>query len=129
MRFRGLWQASGERHDIETTLLETEGGWSLARAATDLVLSHGGERTFAERSQNGRDLAWRWTSTLPAPVIDDSTATYVGMAPGEGDLVVTATATGFSYDAKSFRGADDPSGASGTDWTADVLRCVWPGQV
>ncbi len=88
----------GGWHGIDTTLVARDGGFAPAWAASDLVLSAGGDRTFAQLTAKGHHLGWRWTQDLPAPVVKGNTATYQGVAPGDGDLVVTATSTGFSYD-------------------------------
>lgn len=88
----------GAWHEIDTTLVARDGGFAPAYAASDLVLSAGGDRTFAQVTAKGHHLGWKWTQDLPAPVVKGNTATYPGVAPGDGDLVVTATATGFSYD-------------------------------
>lgn len=40
---------------------------------------------------------WQWADQLPTPKVEGSTATFEGVAPGDGDLVINATATGFSY--------------------------------
>lgn len=90
--------AQGEWHDVDPTLVERDGEWEPEYAATDLVLSPGGDKTFASVTQDGQRVDWGWPATLPAPVIDGNVATYPNAVPGGGDLVVTATATGFSHD-------------------------------
>jgi RHS repeat-associated protein len=88
----------GEWHEVDTTLLETEGGLSPAHAASDLRLSVGGDRVFASISQEeGPRLEFRWPTVLPEPVVDGATATYPDALPGVGDLVVVATTTGFGH--------------------------------
>ena len=86
----GVWQ------DIDTTLVERDGALVPRVAATELKLSDGGDRVFASMSRDGHDLGWRWDAPLPEPVVEGATATYPGAVEG-GDLVVTATATGFTH--------------------------------
>lgn len=100
--------AEGGWHDIDTKLVERDGGFAPAYAASDLMLSDGGDRTFAQLTAKGHDLAWKWTQDLPAPVVKGNTATYRGVAPGNGDLVVTATPTGFSYDVVLHQAPTEP---------------------
>ncbi len=88
----GVW------HDIDTTLVERDGGLAPRYAVTDIVFSDGGDRTFAAISEAGKDLGWKWPDILPEPVVEGDTATYEDVVPG-GDLVVTATATGFTHSA------------------------------
>lgn len=87
----GVW------HDIDTDLVAKGGGWAPAWAASDVVFSGGGGSTFASLTEDGKKLDWRWPGSLPKPVVTGSTATYQEAAPGE-DLVLTATATGFTQD-------------------------------
>ncbi len=87
---------SGEWQDIDTTLVERNGVLVPKAVSTDLELSDGGDRVFASMSREGHDLGWRWESVLPEPVVDGATATYRDAIDG-GDLVVTATATGFTH--------------------------------
>ena len=87
----------GSWSDIDTTLEPVDGGFAPKHAASDLVLSDGGDTTFAAMAEDGKDLAWKWPTALPAPEIVGNTATYRDAVDG-GDLVVRATATGFSHD-------------------------------
>jgi len=89
--------AKGDWHDIDTSLVNTDGGLAPKYAATDVVLSDGGDKTFAAMTEDGKQLDWRWPSVLPKPTVDRDTATYTDVAPGE-NLVVTATPTGFTHD-------------------------------
>ncbi len=86
----GAWQ------DIDTSLVERDGALVPRAVGTNLELSDGGDRVFASMSRDGHDLGWRWDAPLPEPVVDGSTATYPGAVEG-GDLVVTATPTGFTH--------------------------------
>jgi hypothetical protein len=83
--------------EVDTTLVPGDGGFKPARALGDVMFSDGGDKSLAQLSEGGVELAWKWMRTLPAPDINDSTATYRGAVDGGGDLVVTATATGFSH--------------------------------
>lgn len=89
--------ADGEWHDIDTTLVEHADGYAAAHGYADVVISAGGDNTFATVTDGDRLLEWQWPSVLPEPAIEGSSATYPDVVDG-GDLVVTATATGFSHD-------------------------------
>jgi RHS repeat-associated protein len=88
--------ATGEWESIDTTLVAVDGGLRPRAGFTDLVLSDGGDRVFAELTEDGQELGWKWTSELPEPEVEGSTATYRNVVSG-GDLVVTATNTGFTH--------------------------------
>lgn len=90
--------AAGTWHDVDPTLVERDGHWVPRYAATDMALSDGGDTTFASLTEDGQKVDWHWPTTLPTPVVDGNVATYPDAVPGGGDLVVTATATGFSHD-------------------------------
>ncbi len=66
----------GSWSDIDTTLEPVAGGFAPKHAASDLVLSDGGDTTFAAMAEDGKDLSWKWPTALPAPEIDGNTATY-----------------------------------------------------
>lgn len=76
--------------------LEQRDGVVRPKAAAALELSAGGTTTAVKlRHEQGRS-AVRWPSALPVPKLAGNTATYLdAVAPGI-DLVVSATATGFS---------------------------------
>ena len=100
-------------HDIDTTLVATDGGFKPKWADSDLVLSAGGDNVFATMTVDGKQLDWHWAGKLPVPVISGDTATYANAVPGGGDLVVTATSTGFTHDIvlnKAPKGAGTPAG-------------------
>lgn len=86
----------GRWGDIDTNLEVRDGAVAPKLAASDVRFSAGGDRTFAAMTVDGRMLEWRWPGTLPEPVLDGDTATYPDAVAG-GDLVVTATAEGFSH--------------------------------
>ena len=90
--------ADGTWRDLDTTLVETDGGLAPAAAAADVAFSSGGDKVFAALTDDrGKRLEWRWPTVLPEPVVDGDTVTYPDALPGVGDLVVTATATGFTH--------------------------------
>lgn len=88
--------AAGDWHAIDTDLTERSGVLVPRYAASDLELSNGGDTTFAAVTEGGKDLEWRWPNPLPTPTVVGSTATYHDVVP-HGDLVVTATITGFEH--------------------------------
>jgi len=90
-----------EWHAIDTTLVARDGGLTPAYAASDLVLSDGGDQGLASmtvptEAGTSKQLDWRWPTTLPTPVVNGNTATYPDAIDGA-DLVVTATRTGFTH--------------------------------
>lgn len=94
----------GEWAPVDTTLSVVDGRVVPANVPVDISLSGGGDRLLAEAVPTARStsdaISWRWPShlpPLPEPVLKDNTATYVGAAPGGGDLVAIATSTGFTY--------------------------------
>ena len=91
---------SGAWADVDTDLVERSGRLEPKNVSGDITLSAGGDRAFAKVDPAGdgtsEDLAWEWATALPEPVINGPTATYPGAVPG-GDLVVTATSTGFTH--------------------------------
>jgi len=88
---------SGVWHPIDTTLVSDGiGGWRPRWAASDVDFSGGGDTVFATVTQDGRTLGWHWPNGLPSPTISGDTATYQNVVSG-GDLVVTATPTGFTH--------------------------------
>lgn len=87
----------GSWHAVDTTLVERDGRLVPRYAATDVGLSAGQDRTFASvTAKDGTAIEWRWPSVLPEPTVTGDTATYAGAVP-DGDLIVTAHATGFSH--------------------------------
>lgn len=51
-------------------------GIAPTAAIGELVLSAGGDKTFAAMDVEGRELEWRWPTALPEPTLDGATATY-----------------------------------------------------
>lgn len=91
----------GEWVGVDTTLVKVGGRLVPTASAVEMSLSAGGDKVFADAIPDGGvakdELAWRWSRDLPEPVVDGSTATYVDAVEGGGDLVVTATPTGFTH--------------------------------
>ena len=88
---------SGVWHDVDPTLVERDGVLVPSYSVADVAFSVGGDKTFAAVTEGGKDLEWRWPSDLPDPTVAGPTATYPGAGPDGADLVVTATATGFTH--------------------------------
>jgi RHS repeat-associated protein len=90
---------SGTWHELDPTLVEHGDRLAPKYGLSDVSISAGGDKVFATMSEEGHDLAWKWPTILPEPVVEGASATYAGVAAGGvGDLVVTATDGGFSYD-------------------------------
>lgn len=92
---RGSWR------DIDTTLVERAGRLVPASSDADVSFSDGGDAVLAvlkTGGKSGKELDWHWTGKLPVPTVSGSTATYKNAVTGGGDLVVTATPTGFTDD-------------------------------
>ncbi|GAB3995626.1 DNRLRE domain-containing protein [Nocardioides marmoraquaticus] len=98
---------SGEWAPIDPALETVDGGIAPASAVGGLVLSDGGDKTFARMEVDGRELEWRWPTTLPTPSVEGDTATYADVVEN-GDLVVTATASGFQHDIVLREAPSDP---------------------
>ncbi len=87
---------------IDLTLVKVGGRLVPKNAPGEVSLSAGGDKVFAAAVPDdgpggaGR-LAWGWPTELPEPELDGATATYEDVVPGGGDLVVTATASGFTH--------------------------------
>jgi hypothetical protein len=88
--------ADGDWHDLDSTLVRAGDGFAPRYALTDVVISGGGDEDFAKLTEDGHTVSFSWDSPLPTPVINDDTAIYEDVAPGQ-DLVVTATPGGFEH--------------------------------
>lgn len=88
--------ADGGWADIDTSLGETSLGLVPEAAKNNLIISAGGDTTFASLEIEGRLLEWKWPRVLPEPTIDGNTATFADVVD-DGDLVVTALPTGFEH--------------------------------
>jgi hypothetical protein len=87
----GAWQS------IDTSLRVGAGG-RLRPVATmsDVSFSPGGDVPLVTIADQGRRFELSWPSTLPAPVVSGSTATYRDVLAGV-DLTVTATRAGYQH--------------------------------
>ena len=88
--------AKNEWHDLDLSLVERNGVLEPKYSAADVEFSAGGGTEFAQLAKDGHDLTWQWPTELPIPKVDGPTATYADAVDG-GDLVVTATTTGFDH--------------------------------
>lgn len=88
---------AGSWAPIDTTLgLDKAGRVVPGNVSSDVAFSGGGDTTAATMTVAGQKVSWLWPTTLPAPTLSGSSATYqVGASE---QLVLTATATGFSED-------------------------------
>lgn len=89
-RYEGRWKPADDR------LVKKEDG-SVAPAAPtyQISFSGGGDQPLATMVKEGKKLALTWPTTLPAPVVEGDTATYVGVLP-DVDLKLIAEADGFA---------------------------------
>ncbi|WP_433347491.1 DNRLRE domain-containing protein [Microtetraspora malaysiensis] len=82
---------------IDTSLiLDGDAGLRPKAAASDVRLSGGGGKPFAEVRRADHSFAVSWGKALPAPRVTGDTATYANVVPG-GDLTVKALPNGFSH--------------------------------
>jgi hypothetical protein len=87
--------ASGEWHDIDTTLVRRSDGTIGPRyAVVDESFSAGGGEDMVRLEQGQRALSIRWPGDLPQPSLDGATATYAEVLPGV-DLLLTAAPDGY----------------------------------
>ncbi|MEV0635022.1 LamG domain-containing protein [Streptomyces sp. NPDC050619] len=87
--------ASGEWHDIDTTLTHRADGTIGPRyAAVAESFSAGGAGDMVRLEHGRRTLSVRWSGALPRPSLDGATATYAEVLPGV-DLQLTAMPDGY----------------------------------
>ena len=100
----GTWGA------IDTTLQEVDGAIAPVGTAADVRFSTGGDGPFVTLTRDGHQLALSWPTPLPTPTLSGDSATYASVLP-DVDLVVTATATGFTHQlvVKNARAAANPA--------------------
>lgn len=80
---------------IDTSLVKRpDGSVSPVATTVDLELSGGGEAPLVRMTDHGKSLTLDWPGALPAPVVEESTATYAEVLPGV-DLQVRATEAGY----------------------------------
>ncbi|MGI5146328.1 carboxypeptidase regulatory-like domain-containing protein [Plantactinospora sp. CA-294935] len=80
---------------VDTTLKSSAEGLVPKASVLPVVFSAGGGGPFARLRDGDRELAVSWPASLPAPVVQGSTAVYRNVLP-DVDLQVTAHALGFS---------------------------------
>jgi hypothetical protein len=88
----------GSRWMSVDTRLEQRSDGTVAPVATgvELAFSGGGaDQPLVRLTAGGREVALRWTSALPNPILEGDTAIYREILPGV-DLRMRATARGFS---------------------------------
>lgn len=123
----------GEWEPVDTTLVKVGDRVVPTASVVEMSLSAGGDKVFADavpvEGAAKDELAWRWPTVLPEPVLDGSTATYVDAVPGGGDLVVTATPTGFTHNIVLHEVPASLTGAGATASEAPVFEVpvVTPG--
>ncbi|MFI9757919.1 LamG domain-containing protein [Streptomyces sp. NPDC051963] len=87
--------ASGEWHDIDTTLVRRADGTIGPRyAAVGESFSGGGNQDMVRLEDDQRALSVRWPGDLPEPSLEGATATYAEVMPGV-DLQLTAVPDGY----------------------------------
>lgn len=80
---------------VDTTLVAgPDGTIAPAAAPLDVTFSAGGDAPFATLANDTQTLALSWPVTLPVPVLEGNTATYLDVMPGV-DLQVAAGANSF----------------------------------
>ncbi|WIM97336.1 LamG domain-containing protein [Actinoplanes oblitus] len=90
--------ADGSWSDIDLNLAKgSDGSLAPATSTSDVRFSTGGPGPLVTLVQNGKKFTLTWPlGALPAPSVSGDAATYAEVRPGV-DLVVHATATGFSH--------------------------------
>ncbi|XVQ88410.1 DNRLRE domain-containing protein [Microbispora siamensis] len=93
-----LWvKDGGTWRPIDTSLVsDGQAGLRTRLTPSDVRMSDGGSRPFAEIRRADHSFAVSWGRPLPAPQVKGDTATYKDVVPG-GDLTVTALPNGFSH--------------------------------
>ncbi|CAL9423832.1 hypothetical protein SUDANB95_01900 [Actinosynnema sp. ALI-1.44] len=88
----------GEWVDIDPSLVSREDGSFGTRAtAAEVVFSGGGAQEFARMTVGGAEIALRWPTPLPAPVVSGDIALYPEVLPGV-DLRARAGREGFGHE-------------------------------
>ncbi|MCX4819013.1 DNRLRE domain-containing protein [Streptomyces sp. NBC_01142] len=94
---RPVWaRVQGQWKPVDTELAKTSGGMVAPKVATlGLEFSGGGDRPLVRMARAGRELALSWPGPLPAPELDEETATYRDVLP-DVDLRMGAQEDGFT---------------------------------
>ncbi|MGW2961749.1 DNRLRE domain-containing protein [Streptomyces sp. NPDC001220] len=96
---------NGEWKDIDTSLSDTGADLTPAAAAADIAVSDGGDTDLASVTKGKDSFGLGWEDKLPAPSVNDSTASY-NLGSGQ-TLSVTALAQGFSENLRLTQQPDD----------------------
>ncbi|MBT2398754.1 LamG domain-containing protein [Streptomyces sp. ISL-100] len=87
----------GQWVDLDATLIkQPNGNYAPKAATTGMAFSGGDSKVFATIERAGKTMSLAWPKKLPAPTIEDNTATYPDVLP-DVDLVVRAEYDGFSH--------------------------------
>ncbi|MEV7968757.1 DNRLRE domain-containing protein [Sphaerisporangium sp. NPDC088356] len=90
-------KVGGAWRPIDTSLVrDGRAGLRPKLTGSDVQVSDGGGKPFAEVRRADRSFAVSWGKTLPPPRIKGDTATYKDVVPG-GDLTVKTLPNGFSH--------------------------------
>ncbi|MFE3072349.1 FG-GAP repeat domain-containing protein [Streptomyces sp. NPDC059247] len=89
-RYDGMWRRTDAK-----LVRHSDGSVGPAAATYEITFSGGGDQPMATMVKEGKKLALAWPTPLPAPVLDDNTATYRSVLPGV-DLKLVADVSGFA---------------------------------
>ncbi|GAA4306638.1 hypothetical protein GCM10023178_14760 [Actinomadura luteofluorescens] len=89
----------GVFRDADLTLERTaEGGYASRMSVNGVTFGAGGDDELATMTKDGKSLTLTWPgASLPAPVLEGESATYVDGGGAGVDLVVRSTPTGWSH--------------------------------
>jgi hypothetical protein len=88
----------GVFHEADLTLQHTNGGIASRMSVNGVTFGAGGNAVLATMVKDGKSLTLTWPSgSLPQPVLDDDSATYVDAGGADIDVVVRSTPTGWSH--------------------------------
>ncbi|MBB1243751.1 VCBS repeat-containing protein [Streptomyces durbertensis] len=85
----------GRLLDIDTRLVAGRDGLAPRATAVGMRFSTGGDGPLAVIRRDGRSIEFSWPDSLPAPEVQDNTATYPEVLPGV-DLKLSAGPDGFA---------------------------------
>ncbi|MEV4130681.1 RICIN domain-containing protein [Dactylosporangium sp. NPDC049742] len=89
-------RTDGSWAPIDVNLVRSGKGFVPKASTMDVQFSAGGNDPLVTVADKGRTFTLGWPAALPAPQVNGDSATYPGVFTGV-DLVVTATATGFTH--------------------------------